>query len=251
MKKNIVMIHGMCLNSRFWNGGFKEVFESAGYKCICLNLMHHNNNSEKLSDVGLLDYVNQVVALVEELEEPPILMGHSMGGLIALLVAERTRIKSLVLLSPATPAGIFILYPTVVKCFWGVIKTPFFWKKTFRFSRKIAGYYIFNRLSKEEGDELYKEIVPDSGKVVFQIGFWFFDPKKSSKINFKKINAPVLILAGGKDRITPASSAETLQRKISDSDSKLFIYPDNAHILTKEVGWEKKADEILMWLSLN
>ena len=93
-KGNILLIHGTWCNGGNW-GEFASEFERRGYKIYAPTNRYHGKaedidiwgSAQKVSKVGLLDYVSDLVELVDEMDSPPIVMGHSVGALLAQLVA--------------------------------------------------------------------------------------------------------------------------------------------------------------------
>jgi pimeloyl-ACP methyl ester carboxylesterase len=79
---------------------------------------------------------------ISNLDSPPIVMGHSMGGLLAQILGSRGLVKALVLLAPAPPSGIMILRPSVIKTFWSAQRKWGFWKKPFRLTFNEVTYSI-------------------------------------------------------------------------------------------------------------
>lgn len=113
----------------------------------------------------MTDYADDLVSLVESLEEPPLLLGHSLGCLLAQMVAERTPVAGMILMGPAPTADIFALYPTMLASFlphflrWG------FWKKPIPPYKKAFFSYCLNAQDPSIKEKLYQNLVPDSGKV--------------------------------------------------------------------------------------
>lgn len=111
------MIHGMWGGPWHW-ANYRDVFESAGYRCVAVTLPYHDADPHDIPDpelgtASLLDYVEAIEREIGHVDEKPILMGHSMGGLLAQMLAARGRAKALVLLAPAAPAGIWPITPSV------------------------------------------------------------------------------------------------------------------------------------------
>ena len=258
MKETIIMVHGMMGGAWYW-ANYKNFFEEKGCDCVVPTLRYHNvdPNSEpnpNLGTVGVLDYVRDIEGEIERLENlgkienPPILVGHSMGGLIVLLVTSRGIIstKAAVLITPAPPYGIFSLKFSPIKTFSNVMKVGGWWRKPFRLSYEKFSYSILNLLPESERRDTYQKFVYESGRALFQIGLWFLDREKSTKVDYKNINCPVLIIAGKKDRITPSSAVRKIGKKIKNSTYKEF--PNNAHWIIGEKGWEESAEFIYQWL---
>lgn len=118
--KNIVLIHGTWCDGSFW-GDFARKLENMGLRVHTPNLRYHDlpydEVMEKVGSVSLTDYVDDLVSLVESLEEPPLPLGHSLGCLLAQMVAERTPVAGMILMGPAPTADIFALYPTMLASF--------------------------------------------------------------------------------------------------------------------------------------
>ena len=109
MTETIVMIHGMWGTGWYWEN-FKRFFEGKGYHCVVPTLRFHDMDPKGLPDprlgtTSLLDYAADLEKLIRELHATPILMGHSMGGLLAQILGSRGLAKALVLLTPASPHG--------------------------------------------------------------------------------------------------------------------------------------------------
>lgn len=123
MTDTIFMIHGMWCGSWVWEN-YERFFENQGYDCVTTTLRHHDMNPQddpdpQLGTTSLLDYAEDLEREIQQLGVTPIVMGHSMGGLLAQILASRGMAKALVLLAPAPPAGIFAQTPSVIKSFWG------------------------------------------------------------------------------------------------------------------------------------
>ena len=108
MSKIIFMIHGMMAGPWCWDN-YKNYFERKGYGCIAPALKFHDVNANDIPDpqlgtTSLLDYAADLEEQIKEFEEPPILMGHSMGGLLTQILASRGCAKAAILLTPAPPS---------------------------------------------------------------------------------------------------------------------------------------------------
>ncbi len=251
MSETILMIHGMCAGPWCWDN-YKIYFESEGYNCIPIALRHHevdprDNPPEGIGTTSLLDYVDDLVKEIDQLETKPIIMGHSMGGLIAQKLAEKGLAKAVVLLTPATPSGIYNFKLSQVKTFWSIQNTPAFWRKPIKFTYKEYIYGVLNLMPTSKQKEIYDKLVFDSGKALAEIGYWYFDKTKATKVDESKINCPMLIIGASKDRITPSS----LTQKVSNKYKAVSTYKEfenNAHWVLGEDGWEKIAEYINHWL---
>jgi len=253
MSETIVMIHGMWCCGWHWNN-YEAFFSARGYTCYSPTLRYHNTGPKapphpKLGFTSLLDYAQDIENQVLKLDQKPIIMGHSMGGLIAQIIGSRGRAKALVLLAPASPGGINPIKLTVIKSFWKFLADLEFWKKPLSLSFETAVYAAFNLLPLEEQKAIYERCGYESGRAAAEIGFWMFDPKGASKVDESTVTCPVLVISGTEDRMTPPSVVRKVAKKYKGSTYKEF--KNHAHWMIGEPGWEKVAEFIANWLSSN
>jgi pimeloyl-ACP methyl ester carboxylesterase len=251
MTKTIVMIHGMWGGSWYWEN-YKRFFEAKGYQCITPTLRFHDVAPEELPNpqlgtTSLLDYVEDLEKEIHQLDALPILMGHSMGGLLAQMLGSRGLAKALVLLTPASPRGINALTPSVIRSFWSGLTKWGFWRKPLRQTFNEAIYSMLQLLPVEEQKKIFDRFVCESGRAAFEIGFWFLDRKRASRVDEANVTCPMLVVAGGRDRITPASVVRKVAAKyIAVSTYKEF--PNHAHWVIGEPHWQEVAEHVSHWL---
>jgi len=246
------MIHGMWGGPWYWEK-YRGVFEAQGYRCVAATLPHHDMDPRgspdpRLGTTSLLDYAEALEQEVKELGAKPILMGHSMGGLLAQMLAARGLAKAAVLLSPAPPAGIFVLKPSVIRSFWSVQTKWGFWRKPMRQTFGEAVYSMLHLLPEAEQKDAHASFVYESGRAACEIGYWFLDPNSASKVDESAVTCPVLVVAGAEDRIVPAP----VVRKIAKKYEAVATYREfecQAHWLVAEPGWQEVAGYVGEWLS--
>ncbi len=250
----LVLIHGMWSTPKVWDN-FRPVFERAGFEVHAPALRYHDvephgPEPEGIGTVSLLDYADDLQTLIEGLGKKPVIVGHSMGGLLALMLVSRGLARAGVLLTPAPGAGVFAMRPSTIKIFLRIVMTWGFWRKgTFpTFGEVRQG--ILNNVSEKEARELYGDMVWESGRATHEIANWFIDSRKASAIPYSGINTPLLIIAGARDRITPASVIGATAKRLSHT-ATFEILPDNAHWVLGEEGWEKIADRCVEWINQN
>jgi len=252
MTEAIVMIHGM------WGGGwhwenYKNFFEGKGYHCITPTLRFHDVSpkeppSPHLGNTSLLDYAEDLEREIRKLNALPVLMGHSMGGLLAQILASRGLAKAAILLTPASPRGIIALRPSVIRSFWSGLTKWGFWRRPVRQTFNEAVYSMLHLMTVEEQQELFSRFVYESGRAACEIGFWFLDPKRAAEVDESKVLCPVLVIAGAQDRITPAP----VVRKIADKYKAVSTYREfanHAHWVIGEPGWPEIVEYIFDWLN--
>jgi pimeloyl-ACP methyl ester carboxylesterase len=243
-KQIIVFIHGMWGTKEFWNN-YIQYYEALGYTCIALNLPYHDQaTNSQVGNISIQTYINYVQKEIQKIGKPVIIIGHSMGGLIAQKIAELEQklVESAVLITPASPRGIFAITPSVLRSFSSVLFRWGFWNKSHKLTLKKAVYAMLHIMPEKEHKRIYKSFVKESGRAAFEIGFWLFDRKKTTQVNAKKVSQPMLVIAGREDRITPASVVKKIAKRYKNATYK--SYPNHAHWITQEPGWKVIASDI-------
>ena len=249
MPGTLFMIHGMWGGPALW-ADYRRFFEARGYACVTPTLRHHDVDPgapppEALGTTSLLDYAADLEREILALPERPVIIGHSMGGLLAQILAARGLCSRLVCLTPAAPRGILALRPSVIRSFRGALLRWGFWRKPHRPSYDEAVYAMMHLLSAEERRKAYADYVHESGRAAFEIGFWLFDRRRAAEVDEGKVTCPVLVVAGGQDRITP----EPVVRKVAAKYGAHYkAFPEHAHWVLREKGWEDVAGYVLRWM---
>lgn len=251
MTKTIFMIHGMWGGPWYWEN-YRRVLEAEGYRCVAATLPYHDMDPRGIPDprlgtMSLLDYAEELEREILLLGENPIIMGHSMGGLLGQMLAARGRASALVLLTPASPAGILALTPSVIRSFWSVMTTWGFWRKPMRQTFEEAAYSMLHLLPENERREVYEKCVHESGRAAFEIGYWLFDRRGAARVDASRVDCPVLVVAGAEDRITPAAVVRKVARKYR-AVSTYKEFENHAHWVVAEPRWQEVADYVAGWL---
>ena len=245
----VVMIHGaFCGGWAF--APWRALFEARGYKVFTPTLRHHEGSSlssGELAATSLTDYAGDLERLLDGIGEPAVLIGHSMGGLLAQMLAARGRAASLVLLAPSAPWGLLPSTPFELMSAQALYLAGDFWHKTLRPERWIASAHALDRLDAETHDAVLARMVPESGLATFEIMHWAFDLKRTSSVEARAVTCPILCFAGTKDRINPPATVQRIARRyrgrVQYRELKGF-----SHWPMAEPGWEKVADHTLFWL---
>jgi pimeloyl-ACP methyl ester carboxylesterase len=249
--RTIVLIHGMWGHAGIVEP-LRDQLTSVGYKVLTPVLPGHQpeqpEETRDLGDRSLADYaayINRYLDTVDS-DPAPILVGHSMGGLITQMVAATRPTGPIVLLNSAQPAGINIIYPSSARATLNVLLTPGFWHKPHRPSYRRARYGLFNRIPEAHARRIHRQLVPESGRAYAELVFWFLDPRRVTRVDRGKINVPILIITGSEDRIIPPRVARQIAQYYS---STTFVcYPGHGHCPFAEPGGEKIAGDMDRWL---
>jgi len=244
----LVMIHGMWGTGAVWDKP-AGLFRERGWTVHTPTLPHHGRDIDRaaLGRTGLTTYRDAIIAVLDGLETAPILIGHSMGGLLAQMVAAVSEVRAVVLLNSAAPAGINSIRPIMLPGVGRAFCRPGFWRKPLWLSDFEANYCLFNRVPPEQRARLRGDMVLESGRAAFQIAMWFLDREKTTRIEPDAISAPMLSFAGGRDRITPPAVCRAVARHYGQR-MDYRERPDRGHWLPEEPGWRDLVGEIEAWL---
>jgi len=248
MEETLFMIHSMFGRPTLWDE-YVDFFENKGYRCVTPVLRYHDAEPDepcdpRLGTTSLLDYAEDL----GQDEERPIVMGHSMGGLLAQMVASRGLARALVLLTPAPPAGnAMILQPSVLRTFLRLHARWGFWRKPTRLRYNEAVFALLHRLPPDQQRARFSDLVCDSGRAMFEIGCWFLDPKGASRVAPSSVTCPVLVIGGGQDRMVPPSLVRPIAERYGDA-ATYREFASHSHWILEEEGWEYVAAYVHQWL---
>lgn len=248
-----MMIHGMFGGCWVWET-YRKFFEGKGYTCVTPTLRYHDTTPDdpphpNLGTTSLLDYINDLEMEIGKLDTPPIIMGHSMGGLLTQILGSRGLAQALVLLAPAAPHGITALKYTVIRSIASQLTNYGFWRNPIKPVFKNTVYSSLHLLSPDQQKKVFSRFVCESGRAVWEIGLAFLDKHKASEVDESKVTCPVLVISGVEDRITPASVVKKIAAKYN-SVSTYKEFEGHAHWIVGEPGWEDVARHTADWLDL-
>lgn len=251
--RTIVMIHGMWGTPHVWRN-FRGFFEARGWHVLTPALRHHDVDPltapEGLGETGLDDYVEDLAERLARLPQKPVIVGHSMGGLIAQKLAERGLASGLALLCPAPPAGILALSLSGLRAFLAVQTKWNWWKRPHRPTFGAAMYGSFNTTPKLEAGREYARFVHDSGRALAQIALPFLDRTRAATVDPAKIRAPTLVISAGQDRLIPPRVVRAIARRYAHV-AEHHEFPEQGHWVVGQPGWQDVAACIAEWLDRN
>ena len=247
-KPPIVMIHGaFCGGWVFegWAGRFRD----AGYAVLTPDLRHHGASADPaaLGRLGVLDYAEDLGRLIDGLSDLPVIVGHSMGGLLAQMLAARGKARALVLLAPSAPWGVWPSSLFELLSSQALFLAGDFWRRPLRPDRWLAACGL-DSLAPDLRAATLSRLVSESGLAMFEILHWPFDLSRATSVDPRHVACPILCVAGGQDPITPAATVRRIARRYRGR-AQYRELKGASHWLILEPGWEKLAAQTLFWLS--
>lgn len=246
----IVFVHGAFCGGWAFEA-FRQPFEAEGFETHAPNLPHHERGAdlEQLAQTGLKDYAEAIVRYMHGLRASPVLVGHSLGGLVAQLAAMHAPAAGLVLLAPSAPWGV---PPTTLDEHghqFGLTLLGDYWRRPVPPDYRVARATTLDRLSREDARRTFARFVPESGRAIREAVQWWLDHSMASQAPVYRIDAPVLGLAGGRDRVNPPSTVRRVIARFPGEQAHFHEFPDMSHWLVGEAEAPDVAALTLQWLN--
>jgi len=250
MAKLAVLIHGMWGTPQVWRN-WRGFLEDRDWRTVAPALRFHEapplSPPAGLGTTSLLDYAADLQAAIEHLPEKPVLVGHSMGGLLALMLCARGLARAGVLLTPAPPAGVIALRPSNLRAFARIQMTWAWWRKPHRAKLGEALSHTFNTTDPGEGAGQHAGFVHDSGRALFEMGLPWLDPARATMIDPRLVTVPLLFVAAREDKLTPPDVVRRAARRFGHA-ADYVEYPDQGHWVLGQPGWQRIAEDAVAWL---
>lgn len=247
-KPPVLMIHGAFCGP--WSlDGLRREFESAGYTVSVPPLRFHDGARPPaaLGMTSLLDYVGDLQDVAMTFGQAPILLGHSMGGLLALMLASRLQTQALILLAPSPPWGTPPTTLFEIGAAQALHLHPGYWNMVLEPNRDVALAHSLDKLPRHMRDEVFGRFIPESGRATFEIMNWGWDINRASEVEPENVTAPLLFLTGSEDRINPPSTVERVAALYKDRATH-EVLDGMGHWLIGEPGWQRVSNRALEWL---
>lgn len=251
MNGTIVFLHG-AFCAGWAMDKFAGFFRAENYSVLTPTLRFHEivpqtRAPTALGTTSVLDYVGDVEALIKDLPEAPILIGHSMGGLIAQILATRTPVRAIVALAPSAPWGTLPTTHWEIAAAQGLYLAGQFWNRPIKPKFWIAASHALDLLPEPERDDVFNRFVPESGLATFEILHWPMDMRRASFVEARGVSCPVLCLAGAQDRVNPPRTVASIAKRYRERGA-FEEFKGHSHWLIGEPGWERIAGRAAAWL---
>jgi pimeloyl-ACP methyl ester carboxylesterase len=236
----MLFVHGL------WAGAWSlqnwvERAASTGWDAWAIELRGRNGSrpSAELGRVGIRDFAEDVRDVLMEIG-PAVLVGYSLGGLVAQVVTstdEGERVRALVLACSSAPRGIVGLSGPVVRRMPRYLPA-LIGSRAFLPRRADVDAMISNRTAPELRADRYARMIEDSGRAAREIAFG------TIRVEGAAVRCPALVISAADDHLSPPPVQPKLVRKYH---AEHVAFPNHAHSLALEEGWESAADALLGW----
>jgi pimeloyl-ACP methyl ester carboxylesterase len=256
-KETIVLIHGLWMTALCWEHWIKR-YADRGHRVIATSWPGMDGDIEALrrdpsavAEVGVTEIVEHYQHVIAELESPPIIIGHSFGGLVTQILLDRGFGMAGVAIDSAPVKGIYVLPFSTLKSALPALRLPLDTHKAVALTAEEFRYAFGNNLSDVESQRMFERYAaPGPNHVLFQASLANFNPHAATTVDFANdTRAPLLLIAGGHDHVVPASVTEANFKLYSHSEATTEYkeFPERSHFTIGEQGWEEVADFALEW----
>jgi alpha-beta hydrolase superfamily lysophospholipase len=257
----IVLIHGLWMTPLSWEHWVAR-YTARGYRVIApswpgmeVDIAQLRRDPSPIARLGAGEILDHYERIIRQLDRPPIIMGHSFGGAFVQLLLDRGLGAAGVAVHSAPVRGVLTLPFSTVRSAWPILRNPANVGKAVALTPEQFRYAFTNTLSEQASAKAYERYhVPGAGRVLFQGALANVHARTPFRVDFSRGDrAPLLFVAGGRDRIVPASvnRSNAAKYKTSKAITGYKVFPDRSHFTLAQAGWDMVADYALAWAAKN
>jgi pimeloyl-ACP methyl ester carboxylesterase len=252
----IVLIHGLWMTALGWERWIRR-YQARGYRVLAPDwpgmsaaIAELRRRPPEIGNLSVTEIADHYDHLIHQLGRAPVIIGHSVGGLIVELLLDRGLGAAGVAIDGAPPKGIASVPFPMLRFGFLALRTIGRHQAISLTPRQFRRSFT-NTLSPQEAIAVHERYhVPGPGRTIRQVGFANFVPHAATRVNFSHARrAPLLLITGGNDRIFPAVvTRSSFQRyRKSEAVTAYKEFPKRSHYSIGEPGWEEVADYALRW----
>ena len=254
----VVLIHGLWLLPSSW-ANWAQLFEEAGYAALTPGwpddpetVEEARANPDVFAKKTLGQIADHTAEVIGTLDKKPAVMGHSTGGLVAQMIADRGLSAATVAIAPGPFRGVLPIPISALRSAMPVLKNPLNRGRAVTLSLDEFKYGWTNALGEDEAEQLYETYhVAAPGVALMQQANANLNPFTEAKLDPKNPErGPLLIIEGEKDHTVPwaIANASFKRQKRNDGVTEIKKIPNRGHSLTIDSGWREVAETALQFV---
>jgi len=258
-KAPVVFIHGLWLHATSWQP-WQELFAEAGYQPSAPGwpgdadtVEATRANPDNVANHGIDEITDHYAKIIDGLPAPPVIIGHSFGGLIAEKLLGMGYGVAAIGIDAAQIKGVLQLPLSQLRGTLSIFANPANRHRAVSLTAKEFRYSFGNALTEEESNALHERwAIPSPARPLFEAASAALSPHSPAQVDTaNQDRGPLLLTMGGKDHTVPeAITKSTLkQYRHSDAVTDLVEFTDRGHSLTIDSGWREVAEACLGWLT--
>lgn len=258
-KKTIVFIHGLWIHASSWQL-WMDFFTAHGYETLnppwpgdSHTVEACRANPQAIANRGVTEIADCYAKVIQSLAEPPVVIGHSFGGLIAQVLLGRGIAAAGIAIDPAPIKGVWQLPFSALRASFPVLGNPFNFNKAVSLTFDQFRYGFANAIPGKEAKELYDRwTIPAPARPLFQAATATFAGSETKVNTANASRGPLLITGGEHDHIAPPILGQASVRKYNPAVITEFqLFKERGHSLIVDQGWKEVAEYSLKWLNKN
>lgn len=254
LPRSVVFITGTFFASSCWDE-WKLYLESEGYTCLALAWPHKNSSAEELrsghhdaaiASTRLATLTKFYAEIIKALHVKPILIGHSVGGLIVQLLLQQGLGAAGVAIHSFPPSGILRFGLLFLKNWWQTVGVFSSVNKPYRMSFEKWKNDIANDMPGDQQIQSYYDYSIPESKLIVRDAF-----SRMTMLNSRARRAPLLLTSGGRDQLIPSSvnyKNYAEQKKQIDSNTDYKEFKDSNHLVFGQRECMDETEFIVCWL---
>jgi pimeloyl-ACP methyl ester carboxylesterase len=257
-KPPVVFIHGLWLHASSWQP-WQQLFTEAGYQTSAPGWPGDGETVEatradpdKVAGHGIDDVTDHYAQFIAELPAPPILIGHSFGGMIAEKLLGMNRAAAAIGIDAAQIKGVLPLPLSALRSTLPVFKNPANRHRAVSLTAEQFRYSFGNAVSEQESGDLYERwAIPSPAQPLFEAAAANFSLHSPDAVDTGNADrGPLLLTMGQQDHTVPEVITKSTLKQYRHSDAVTDVQEfDRGHSLTIDSGWRDVADACLAWLA--
>jgi len=254
----IVLIHGLWVTPRSWED-WKGRYEAKGYNVLTpgypgfdIEVEGLRANPEIIANLTVPDTVDHLANVIAALPRPPIIMGHSFGGIFTQLLLAQGLGAAAAVIDSAPTEGVRVTPLSQARSLFPALKNPANFHRAVGFTKDEWHYAFTNTLSREDSDAAWdRYAIPAPGNWVWAYGLLAnFQPgHQETWVDYAADRAPLLFIGGSEDHIMPPAVNKSNAKRWAKSPAltEYYEFAGRDHWTCGAPGWEDVADYALNW----